>query len=100
MLVLDALRHEPHPTHFSLSEALAVIETLETPADVLDASVAQLRSWPDAGDPPASGRPGLRRAATGVLSGIRVRSSWISSGASRSQEFGTRCLPTRSLSTA
>ena len=27
-LILDALRHEPHPTHFSLNEALAIVEQL------------------------------------------------------------------------
>jgi len=29
VLILDALRYEPHPTHFSLSEALSVIEALK-----------------------------------------------------------------------
>lgn len=28
ILILDALRHEPHPTHFCLEEALAVVERL------------------------------------------------------------------------
>jgi phosphoribosyl 1,2-cyclic phosphate phosphodiesterase len=29
VLILDALRFEPHPTHFSLSEALAVVAALK-----------------------------------------------------------------------
>jgi phosphoribosyl 1,2-cyclic phosphate phosphodiesterase len=28
-LILDALRHEPHPTHFSLTQALAVVDQLK-----------------------------------------------------------------------
>jgi phosphoribosyl 1,2-cyclic phosphate phosphodiesterase len=29
VLILDALRHEPHPTHFSLQQALAVVERVK-----------------------------------------------------------------------
>jgi phosphoribosyl 1,2-cyclic phosphate phosphodiesterase len=29
VLILDALRYEKHPTHFSLSEALAVVEAVK-----------------------------------------------------------------------
>jgi phosphoribosyl 1,2-cyclic phosphate phosphodiesterase len=29
VLILDALRHEPHPTHFNLEEALKVVERLK-----------------------------------------------------------------------
>jgi len=28
LLVVDALRHRPHPTHFSVAQALAVVERL------------------------------------------------------------------------
>jgi phosphoribosyl 1,2-cyclic phosphate phosphodiesterase len=28
LLVVDALRHRPHPTHFSVSQALAVVDRL------------------------------------------------------------------------
>ena len=29
VLILDALRHDPHPAHFNLGQALEVIEKLE-----------------------------------------------------------------------
>ena len=83
ILVLDALRHEPHPTHFSLERGAGGdrgARSLGRP--ILTHLSHSLRSWPDAGHTPASGGPGLRRAATGILSGIRARSSRISSGVS------------------
>lgn len=35
VLILDALRHEPHPTHFSLSQALEVVERLNPRRTIL-----------------------------------------------------------------
>ena len=35
ILILDALRDTPHPTHFSVSEALALIETVKPKRAVL-----------------------------------------------------------------
>jgi phosphoribosyl 1,2-cyclic phosphate phosphodiesterase len=35
LLVLDALRYTPHPTHFSVSEALAFIERVRPRRTVL-----------------------------------------------------------------
>ncbi len=35
VLVLDALRYTPHPTHFSVSEALAVIERVKPKRAIL-----------------------------------------------------------------
>ena len=35
ILILDALRYTPHPTHFSVSEALALIETLKPKRAIL-----------------------------------------------------------------
>lgn len=35
VLILDALRHEPHPTHFNLAEALATVERLRPKRTIL-----------------------------------------------------------------
>ena len=35
ILILDALRYTPHPTHFSVSEALAVIERIKPKRAIL-----------------------------------------------------------------
>ena len=100
VLVLDALRYEPHPTHFSLSEALAVIEPLKPRRTFLTHLSHSFDHGPTQAAAPASGGPGLRRAATGVLSGIRVSRAGSRAALSCSQESGTRCLPTRSSSIA
>ena len=56
-----------------LDEALAVVERAEAPADLLDAPVAQLRSWTDAGQAAARVCAGLRRTDAGILREIRWR---------------------------
>ena len=35
VLILDALRYTPHPTHFSVSEALALIERVKPKRAIL-----------------------------------------------------------------
>ncbi len=49
VLVLDALRHRPHPTHFTVAEALEVVERLRPARDVLH---AHLSRSPARGDEP------------------------------------------------
>ena len=58
MLILDALRYTPHPTHFSVSEALALIERVKPRRAVLtnlhtDLDYARLASEVPAGVVPA-----------------------------------------------
>ena len=57
VLVLDALRYEPHPTHFSLSEALAVIEALKPRRTFLTHLSHSFDHGPDAGSSSRRGWP-------------------------------------------
>ncbi len=57
------------------SEALAVVGVAQAAADLLDAPVAQLRSWTDAGHPAGERHAGLRRVERGVLRDASGRSS-------------------------
>ena len=87
-LVLDALRFQPHPTHFSLQEALAVIDRLKPRQNAVHSSFPRSGSWPHRGH--ASGGRGscLRRAGRGILGsgsdrvhrvhGLRSRSRGLS----------------------
>ena len=63
MLILDALRYTPHPTHFSVSEALALIARVKPRRAVLtnlhtDLDYAQLAS-----EAPPGVDAGVRRHA-------------------------------------
>ena len=71
-LILDALRFQPHPTHFSLQEALAVIDRLKPRTNAVYPSFPRCGSWPHRGD--AAGERGsrLRRAGRGILGSVWI----------------------------
>ncbi len=49
VLILDALRFEPHPTHFTLSQALEVVGALRPRRTFLTHLSHTFRSWTDGG---------------------------------------------------
>jgi len=62
-LILDALRFQPHPTHFSLQEALAVIERLKPRRTLF----THLSHDVDHGPTEASLPPNVRLAYDGLV---------------------------------
>ena len=101
VLVLDALRHEPHPTHFSLSEALAVIEALKPRRTFLTHLSHSFDHGPTQA---AAAAPRWPWPTTGCNWSFEWNSCLLEpdleAALSCLQEFGTRCLPTRSSSIA
>ncbi len=54
ILILDALRHRPHPTHFTVAEALEVVDAPQAAADLLHAHLPRPAARGD--EPVAAGR--------------------------------------------
>ncbi len=67
VLVLDALRYEPHPTHFTLNEALAEIERLRPRQTYLTHLSHSFDHGKNRRKPAGSSRAGVRRSSGGVL---------------------------------
>ncbi len=66
LLVLDALRHRPHPTHFSISEAVEVIQRLKPKRALL----THLCHEVDHAATEAELPPGIRLAYDGLVEEI------------------------------
>ena len=70
-LVVDALRHTPHPTHFSVSEALAFIERIRPQHAVLTNMHTDVDYADLAARLPAGRRASLRRHAPRAAAAVK-----------------------------
>ncbi len=64
VLVVDALRHRQHPTHFTVAEATAAAAAHRRAADLLHAHLPRPAARRDLGQPADGHGPGPRRAGT------------------------------------